>query len=86
MNTIIEIAKKIKSNGGKLYLVGGAVRDEILNIENHDRDYVVVGIDKLVFESIFPEAIKRGKDFEVYDMYGSEFAMARIERKVAART
>lgn len=27
---IKEIAKKIENNGGRLYLVGGAVRDKIL--------------------------------------------------------
>ena len=36
-----EIAKKIAENGGRLYLVGGAIRDEILGIETHDRDYCV---------------------------------------------
>ena len=35
------------------------------------------------FERLFPNAIKRGKDFEVFDLYGKEFAMARLERKVA---
>ena len=27
----------------QIYLVGGAVRDKLLGIENHDKDYVVVG-------------------------------------------
>ena len=27
----------------KMYLVGGAVRDELIGVEPHDRDYVVVG-------------------------------------------
>lgn len=34
--SIIEIANKIKENGGTLYLVGGAVRDEIMNRKVHD--------------------------------------------------
>ena len=31
MENIIEIAKKIESNKGRLYLVGGAVRDKLMN-------------------------------------------------------
>lgn len=41
---VIEIAKKINDNGGKLYLVGGAVRDEILGIKSSDEDYCVTRI------------------------------------------
>ena len=37
--SIIEIANIIKENGGTLYLVGGAVRDEIINTIVHDEDY-----------------------------------------------
>lgn len=43
-------------------------------------------MEKDDFEKLFPNAIKRGKDFEVYDMSGAEFALARIERKVATRS
>lgn len=38
MSNIYEIANKIKSNGGNIYLVGGAIRDNLLGIENHDED------------------------------------------------
>ena len=30
MQDILQIANKIKANGGNIYLVGGAVRDKIL--------------------------------------------------------
>ena len=79
--TIIQIAKKIEENHGCLYLVGGAVRDEILGIKNSDEDYCVVGISHDDFIKLFPEAISRGKSFEVFDMYGKEFALARLEKK-----
>lgn len=79
---IKKIAEEIKQKGGRLYLVGGAVRDKLLNKVNHDEDYCVVGLESDEFERIFPNAIKRGKDFEVFDLYGKEFAMARLERKV----
>lgn len=79
---IIEIANKIKENGGTLYLVGGALRDEYLNREVHDEDYVVVGLSKEEFEKLFPNSFKRGKSFNVYDLENKEFALARRERKV----
>lgn len=34
-----------------------------------------------LFEKIFPEAKIRGKSFKVYELYGKEFAMARIDMK-----
>ena len=79
---IIEIANIINNNGGRLYLVGGAVRDELLNIENEDEDYCVTGLSHDEFINFFPEAHVRGKSFEVYDIIGKEFALARVERKL----
>lgn len=78
---IKKIAEKIQNKGGRLYLVGGAVRDKLLGITNYDEDYVVVGLASNEFKSLFPEAFSRGKSFEVWDVGGKEFAMARIERK-----
>ena len=78
---IIEIAKKIEKNGGRLYLVGGAVRDHLLGMKNHDEDYCVVGIEEKEFQELFPQAIKRGKSFGVYDLEEKEFALARKEIK-----
>lgn len=79
---INEIAKKIHQAGGKLYLVGGAIRDEIMGKEIYDKDYAVTGIEKEQFINMFPNAIPRGKSFEVFDIEGAEFALARKERKV----
>lgn len=76
-----EIANKIKQAGGHLYLVGGAVRDKFLNKNNHDEDYCVIGITAQEFQELFPQAHIRGKSFEVFDIGGKEFAMARIEIK-----
>lgn len=78
---IIQIAKKIEKNNGYLYLVGGAVRDELLGIKNKDEDYCVVGITHDKFIELFPEAVSRGKTFEVFDINGKEFALARLENK-----
>lgn len=78
---IVEIAKKIEQAGGRLYLVGGALRDKIMGNAVKDEDYCVVGIEQDVFEKLFPKANIRGKDFAVYDIEGKEFALARTERK-----
>ncbi|WP_417664410.1 hypothetical protein [Pseudidiomarina donghaiensis] len=67
----------------EIYLVGGAVRDALLNKPVHERDYVVVGstVDnmlKLGFRQV-------GKDFPVFlhPQTGEEYALARTERKSA---
>lgn len=79
---IVEIATKIENAGGRLYLVGGAVRDEMMGRKVEDKDYCVTGLSQETFEKLFPKAILRGKDFAVYDINGQEFALARTERKV----
>ena len=79
--TILEIANKIKSAGGNLYIVGGAVRDKILGKESKDEDYCVTGLSKDEFIKNFPEAKYQGKFFEVFVLENKEFAMARTEEK-----
>lgn len=79
---IVEIAKKIEKSGGTLYKVGGSVRDEILGIKNHDEDYCITNMSTEKFEKLFNTAVKRGKNFPVYDIEGKEFAMARKESKI----
>lgn len=81
MQDIKLIANKIKGTGGNLYLVGGAVRDELLGKMTHDEDYCVIGITAEEFQKIFPEAHIRGKAFAVFDIDGREFAIARTESK-----
>ena len=67
---------------GKLYLVGGAVRDSLLNRPISDEDYCIVGLDKEKFLELFPQSFPRGKSFEVFDLEGKEFALARTEKKI----
>lgn len=67
----------------KIYVVGGAVRDEMLGLPVQDRDYVVVGAT--------PEDMARngfkpvGRDFPVFlhPQTHEEYALARTERKTA---
>ena len=64
----------------KIYLVGGAVRDMIMNISNSDKDYVAVGYN----EDDFRHLRKVGKDFPVFlNENNEEIALARIERKIS---
>lgn len=63
------------------YLVGGAVRDELLGLEVKDRDWVVVGATP---EEMLSRGFKQvGADFPVFLHPGSreEYALARTERK-----
>src|ERR1700689_4281064 len=68
----------------QVYLVGGAVRDALLGLAVRERDWVVVGgtreeLLRLKYRDV-------GRDFPVFlhpDTH-EEYALARLERKVAA--
>ncbi|MDD2833902.1 MAG: multifunctional CCA addition/repair protein, partial [Methylotenera sp.] len=67
----------------QVYLVGGAVRDELLGFAVKDKDYVVVGSTP---EQMLAEGFKPvGKDFPVFlhPETHDEYALARTERKTA---
>jgi len=67
----------------EIYLVGGAVRDQLLNLEVKDRDWVVVGATPQ--EMLDAGYQQVGKDFPVFlhpDTH-EEYALARTERKTA---
>jgi tRNA nucleotidyltransferase (CCA-adding enzyme) len=67
----------------KSYLVGGAVRDQLLDLPAGDRDYVVVGESpKSMLAAGFRPV---GSDFPVFlhPRSGEEYALARTERKTA---
>lgn len=63
------------------YLVGGAVRDALLGLPVHDRDWVIVNASPNHLESQGYRPV--GKDFPVYlhPETGEEYALARTERK-----
>ena len=50
--TEINFAKKISELGGTVYLVGGAVRDKIRQVQAHDKDYCIAGLDEKIFAKI----------------------------------
>lgn len=68
----------------KVYLVGGAVRDQLLGYPVHERDWVVVGgtPDELLQQG-FQQV---GRDFPVFlhPETHEEYALARTERKQSA--
>ena len=72
------------SNSLKTYLVGGAVRDELLGYPFKERDWVVVGAT--VDDMIAAGYQQVGKDFPVFlhPETKEEHALARTERKTAA--
>ena len=80
---IKDVAKRIALNGGRMYLVGGAVRDRVLGIDPHDEDYCVTGIELSDFIDMFGDARVRGIDFPVFIIEGCEVALARSEEKVS---
>lgn len=68
----------------KIYLVGGAVRDNLLNLPVKDRDYLVVGSTP---EEMLSKGYKQvGKDFPVFlhPNTQQEYALARTEKKIAS--
>lgn len=67
----------------KVYLVGGAVRDQLLGFPVYERDWVVVGATA---EELVRQHYRQvGKDFPVFlhPETNEEYALARTERKSA---
>ncbi len=67
----------------QVYLVGGAVRDELLGLTVKDKDFVVVGSTPDAMIAAGFKAV--GKDFPVFlhPKTHDEYALARTERKTA---
>ena len=64
-----------------VYLVGGAVRDQLLNLPVKDRDWVIVGATPQILIDLGYQQV--GKDFPVFlhPQSKEEYALARTERK-----
>lgn len=61
----------------KIYKVGGAIRDRIMNRPVRDTDYVALGTDEAGFLSVFPYAKAVGKKKAVYIIKGNEYTLSR---------
>lgn len=71
------------TNFSNVYCVGGAVRDALLGLPVHDRDWVVVGSTPA---DMMAQGFKPvGRDFPVFlhPQSHEEYALARTERKIA---
>ena len=82
-----EIAEYVERAGGRVYYVGGFVRDRILGIENKDVDIEVHGISPEELYSILEkigEPLVYGRSFGVFALRGEDIdiAMPRRERAV----
>src|SRR6202163_265932 len=66
----------------QVYLVGGAVRDELLGIPVRERDWVVVGAEPADLEKLGYLAV--GREFPVFlhPETHEEYALARLEAKI----
>ena len=81
-----EIAKLVREKGGRVFYVGGFVRDKFLGIENKDVDIEVHGIEPGTLFDILKsvgEPISFGESFGIYSLKGHEIdiAMPRTEHK-----
>lgn len=80
--------EKIRGRGGRVFIVGGWVRDMVREAEPKDCDYAVTGLSDEKLSALFPRAERVGNSFPVFlieiDGEKREVAMARRERKISA--
>ena len=81
----IEIAKVVKEAGGRVFYVGGCVRDKFLNLENKDLDIEIHGItpEKMIeLLSTIDDPISYGSSFGIFAIpgYHVDIGMPRRER------
>lgn len=85
------IFNKLKNNGLKIIIIGGFVRDSLLNIDSKDIDIEVYGISSLgELENILKEfgsVNSVGKSFGVcklqFKSYELDFSLPRIDNKIS---
>ncbi len=78
---VFKTCRKVADAGGRAYLVGGAVRDELLGREPKDLDLVVTGLTPGQLQSVLQGRPFVGKGFPVIAVNDVEVALARTERK-----
>jgi hypothetical protein len=83
---IIKLAQIVAANGGRAMLVGGCVRDELMNVEPTDWDVEVYGVEPRALREIletFGRVDAVGEAFTVYKLGNDlDVALPRRERKI----
>ena len=81
----------VKSRGGRLYRVGGCVRDEITGMDPKDVDYLVTGLELIEIKNIVEQygiANEVGRSFGIITVrigkYDYDFSMPRSEMSSGA--
>jgi len=69
-----KVAAAIKAKGGKIYQIGGAVRDELLGKVSKDLDLLVVGLDMSELEKLL-------SDYGTANMVGKSFGVVKFTPK-----
>lgn len=85
MEKLKNICQDIKDNGGQAYLVGGYVRDMILDRTSKDMDVEVFNIspdDLLKILSKYGKVNHVGKSFGVFKLEHYDFSLPRREEKI----
>ena len=85
----LKIAQAVSKAGGRVYYVGGIVRDGLMGIESKDVDVEVYGLSPAALREIlnpFGTVIDKGASFGVLGLRGSDLdiAMPRLERRTGA--
>jgi len=84
---IIKLAKLVKDSGGRAMLVGGCVRDELMNAEPKDFDVEVYGIEPKKLKEILENLGKVdvvGEAFTVYKIGNNlDVSLPRREKKIS---
>lgn len=62
----------------KRYLVGGALRDNLLGREVHDRDFVIIGASEEEFQKRYSGAKRIGNKDSVYIYKGDEYTVSSL--------
>jgi tRNA nucleotidyltransferase (CCA-adding enzyme) len=87
-----QLAQHVADLGGRLFLVGGSVRDELLGLEPKDLDCEVFGLEADVLELLLDTFAdlnklsfsKVGKSFQVFKVGEFDVSLPRRDRKVGA--
>lgn len=69
----------------RIYIVGGFLRDTVMNIVSDDIDIEVFGVDQELFKKIMQklDAVVLSEKFNVYNYKGIDIALPRVETKVS---